>query len=339
MSENQKIKELLLAETPKDRIKFRIGRKYAQGKRAHMLAYVDARYVQDRLDDVIGAENWSNDFQVIDNTLFCSITVVFPDGKVVTKTDCGTESNVEKEKGEASDAFKRAAVMLGIGRDLYDLPNHFVMHADLNEKGFPPKDWTPQGWGDHNHNEQRHVQATLEPPSSVKPQPPIEEPKEPAADVNPVEEKSDLQQYADEIVKRASINAPDEEPEVETSFVNQKPKITKKDDDNKKLVLVKNLKQQRDSGKATLFYPRGVEPNEKHWTQNSQIHESIRMMSGFHWVVIPKWLAEQSKFEYEAFDPNTFSSDIEKANKESEMNQEEAQADQNEKPNDDDFPF
>ena len=139
MSENQKIKELLLAETPKDRVKFRIGRKYANNQRAHMLAYVDARYVQDRLDDVIGAENWSNSFEVIDNTLFCAITVVFPDGKVVTKTDCGTESNVEKEKGEASDAFKRAAVMLGIGRDLYDLPNHFNMHADLNQQGFPPK--------------------------------------------------------------------------------------------------------------------------------------------------------------------------------------------------------
>ena len=87
MSENQKVKELLKAETPKDRVKFRIGRKYANNQRAHMLAYVDARYVQDRLDDVIGAENWSNSFEVIDNTLFCSITVVFTDGKVVTKTD------------------------------------------------------------------------------------------------------------------------------------------------------------------------------------------------------------------------------------------------------------
>ena len=158
MPTNEDVKKLLQAPTPKDRVKFRIGRKYANNQRAHMLAYVDARYVQDQLDNVIGAENWSNSFEVIDNTLYCSITVVFPDGKVVSKTDCGTESNVEKEKGEASDAFKRAAVMLGIGRDLYDLPNHFNMHADLNEKGFPPKDWTPQGWGDHNHKEQRHVQ-------------------------------------------------------------------------------------------------------------------------------------------------------------------------------------
>jgi len=326
MSENQKIKELLLAETPKDRIKFRIGRKYAQGKRAHMLAYVDARYVQDRLDDVVGSDNWSNTFEMIGDTLFCSITIVFPDGKVATKKDCGTESNVEKEKGEASDAFKRAAVMLGIGRDLYDLPNHYQMHADLDDGGYPPKNWTPSGWGSHNHD-QRHDQdhhTNDAPPSS--PQPTADEKEKP------------LKEFAQDVIKRAEANAPDDET-IETGFVNEKPKITKKDDDNKKLVLVKNLKQQRDSGKATLFYPRGVEPDEKHWTPNSQIHESIRMMSGLHWVVIPKWLAEQSKFEYEAFDPNTLSGEIEKANKESEMNQEEAQADQNEKPNDDDFPF
>ena len=333
MSENQKIKELLLAETPKDRVKFRIGRKYANNQRAHMLAYVDARYVQDRLDDVIGAENWSNDFQVIDNTLFCSITVVFPDGKVVTKTDCGTESNVEKEKGEASDAFKRAAVMLGIGRDLYDLPNHFIMHADLNEKGFPPKDWTPQGWGDHNHNEQRHVQATLEPPSSVKPQPPIEEPKEPAADVNPVEEKSDLQQYADEIVKRASINAPDEEPEVETSFVNQKPK--EKKESTTEYVIINNLRLDHETDKSRLLVPSNIAKGSeeakgnKYWLTKQFTKELIRMNSGLYSAVVKKWILKDKPYEYEDYDQK----------KVHEMITNEAQADQNESPNLDDLPF
>ena len=56
--------------------------------------------------------------------LFCSIGIqVFGIGKehttIVWKSDCGTESNVEKQKGEASDAFKRAAVMWGVGRFLY----------------------------------------------------------------------------------------------------------------------------------------------------------------------------------------------------------------------------
>ena len=335
MSENQKIKELLLAETPKDRVKFRIGRKYANNQRAHMLAYVDARYVQDRLDDVIGAENWSNDFQVIDNTLFCSITVVFPDGKVVTKTDCGTESNVEKEKGEASDAFKRSAVMLGIGRDLYDLPNHYNMHANLNEKGFPPKDWTPQGWGDHNHNEHNsHVQATLEPTSSIKPQPSTEKPKEPASDVNPAEEKSDLQEYADEIVKRASINAPDEEPKVETSFVNQKPKAEK--ESTTEYVIINNLRLDHETDKARLLVPSNIAKGSEEakgkqfWFPKQTTKDIIRMNSGLYSAIVQKWiLKDKPLLEYDDYDQK----------KVDELMQQEAQADQNDTPNSKDLPF
>ena len=67
--------------------------------------------------------NWkqNNDHK---GNLFCSIGIdVDKDGSFWTwKEDCGTESNVEKQKGEASDAFKRAAVMWGIGRFLYSTP-------------------------------------------------------------------------------------------------------------------------------------------------------------------------------------------------------------------------
>ena len=142
------IKEALREQTPKDRVKFRIGRKSMDNKSAHMLAYVDARYVQDRLDDVVGAENWSNSYRMINDVLYCDITITFPNGEIVTKSDCGTESNVEKQKGQSSDAFKRAAVMLGIGRDLYDVGNNYSMWADLNERGYAPNDWTPIGWGE-----------------------------------------------------------------------------------------------------------------------------------------------------------------------------------------------
>ena len=61
--------------------------------------------------------------------------------------DCGTESNVEKQKGEASDAFKRAAVHFGIGRDLYNLDQskHRVeMIKGTNDKYYPPKNWKPE---------------------------------------------------------------------------------------------------------------------------------------------------------------------------------------------------
>ena len=57
--------------------------------------------------------------------------------------DCGTESNVEKQKGEASDAFKRAAVQFGIGRDLYNLPTYRAEMTEYNGKHYPPKNWRP----------------------------------------------------------------------------------------------------------------------------------------------------------------------------------------------------
>jgi len=90
---------------------------------ASCVAYIDSRQVQDLLDEVCGAENWQCKFEEHKGNLFCSIGIRDEEeaynNEWVWKSDCGTESNVEKQKGEASDAFKRAAVMWGIGRFLY----------------------------------------------------------------------------------------------------------------------------------------------------------------------------------------------------------------------------
>lgn len=85
---------------------------------ASCVAYIDARFVQDILDDVCGAENWQVQYSEHKGNLFASIGIL-TNGIWVWKSDCGTESAVEKQKGEASDAFKRAGVMWGIGRFLY----------------------------------------------------------------------------------------------------------------------------------------------------------------------------------------------------------------------------
>ena len=89
---------------------------------ASCVAYIDARDVQDLLDEVVGAVNWQCKYEEHKNNMFCSIGIRDKEGvnnEFVWKSDCGTESQVEKQKGEASDAFKRAAVMLGVGRFLY----------------------------------------------------------------------------------------------------------------------------------------------------------------------------------------------------------------------------
>jgi hypothetical protein len=84
------------------------------------VAYIDARDVMNRLDSVCGAENWQDDYRVINNQLFAGIAIKV-NNEWVWKWDTGTESQTEKEKGIVSDSFKRAAVKWGVGRFLYDL--------------------------------------------------------------------------------------------------------------------------------------------------------------------------------------------------------------------------
>lgn len=97
---------------------------------ATCVAYIDSRDVQDRLDYVFGIEGWQSDYKEIKGNLYAGIGV-FINGNWVWKWDCGTESNQDAQKGEASDSFKRAAVKLGIGRFLYSLK---IRYITANEK-------------------------------------------------------------------------------------------------------------------------------------------------------------------------------------------------------------
>jgi hypothetical protein len=100
---------------------------------AKCVAFIDARDVQDKLDEVCSPENWQVKYGIVNGNLFCSIGIYNESIKDwIWKSDCGTESNVEKEKGEASDAFKRAGVMWGIGRFLYSKP---IVELKTKENG------------------------------------------------------------------------------------------------------------------------------------------------------------------------------------------------------------
>ena len=92
---------------------------------AQCVAYIDSRDVQNLLDEVVGAENWQDKYYEQKGMLFCSIGIKVDD-ECVWKSDTGSESNMEADKGHSSDAFNRAAVKWGIGRFLYDLPIHYV---------------------------------------------------------------------------------------------------------------------------------------------------------------------------------------------------------------------
>lgn len=111
-----------------DNIDFRI-QSINKGKYATILAYKDARYDMNVLDDVVGAENWQKDYKIIDGRLYCGVAIKCHD-EWVWKWDVGTESNTEKEKGQASDSFKRACFNWGIGRELYEFPVIQVLLKD-----------------------------------------------------------------------------------------------------------------------------------------------------------------------------------------------------------------
>jgi hypothetical protein len=85
-----------------------------------LLLYKNARVDMNILDETVGAENWQREHYECKGNLFCRVGIRC--GEWVWKADCGTESNTEAQKGEASDSFKRACFNWGIGRELYTSP-------------------------------------------------------------------------------------------------------------------------------------------------------------------------------------------------------------------------
>ena len=107
-------------------IEVRVGQKFQNGK-VSLLLYQDGRCAMNLLDETVKPENWSCNYSRQGESLFCSIGIYVKEHNAfIFKADAGAESNFEKTKGEASDAFKRAAVKWGIGRSLYTAPKIIV---------------------------------------------------------------------------------------------------------------------------------------------------------------------------------------------------------------------
>ena len=129
MTKEEKFKALA-APFPASDIEYRIGSSSDSGSSqpwARLLAYLTARAIQSRLDEVLGPDNWKNEYKVLSigdkvNGVLCGLSVRFHyDGEWITKWDGAECTDVEPFKGALSDATKRAAVQLGLGRYLYDL--------------------------------------------------------------------------------------------------------------------------------------------------------------------------------------------------------------------------
>ena len=125
-----------------DQIEFRVQSITGTGN-ATILPYKDARADMQVLDNAVGPLNWKREHSQGNHN--CTVSIWCDTKKQwVSKEDVGTESNTEKEKGLASDSFKRACFNWGIGRELYDYP---IIKVKLigNQPSKWDNEWEPNG--------------------------------------------------------------------------------------------------------------------------------------------------------------------------------------------------
>lgn len=147
----------LAAPFPENQVSWRVqGKPYERNGAffAMALAYIDARDVMDRLDNVCGPENWQCEYvETPKGRVICRIGI-FVNDKWVWKSDGAGETAVEGDKGGISDSLKRAAVAWGIGRYLYRMGSPWVAcdvrdtkkTDNFNNKIFAWKKWAENPW-------------------------------------------------------------------------------------------------------------------------------------------------------------------------------------------------
>ena len=109
-----------------------------------LLLYKNARCDMNILDETVGPFNWQREHKELKGNIYCGVSINknynndLP-AEWITKWDAGAESYTEKEKGEASDSFKRACVNAGIGRELYTAPFIWIKAADTKLEEYDGK--------------------------------------------------------------------------------------------------------------------------------------------------------------------------------------------------------
>jgi hypothetical protein len=160
----------LAAPFPWEKVSWRALRVDEDKSEAQAVAYVTATVIQDRLDAVVGAENWSVDYLPFgEGSTICRLSIRIGNEWVMKADGAGATAN-EPVKGGISDSFKRAAVAWGIGRYVRRIPKVWVPATKrvkswyLNEdppipaEFLPPK--TAQNLSDCGQNSPRPGQAT-----------------------------------------------------------------------------------------------------------------------------------------------------------------------------------
>ena len=118
--------DALAAQFAEADLEWRIGQISKKGDKATVLVYLTSRAVMDRLDAVVGAGNWRDEYQAApQGGLMCGLSIRVGD-EWITKWDGAENTKIESVKGGVSGALKRAAVKWGIGRYLYYLEGRYL---------------------------------------------------------------------------------------------------------------------------------------------------------------------------------------------------------------------
>ncbi len=135
--------ELAMPFAPED-LEWRLQKVIEARELGIAVPYVTNRAIMGRLDDVVGAENWYNEFKPWHGAggkeaQLCGISIRYGDG-FITKWDGAENSDIEPVKGGLSDSMKRAAVQWGIGRVLYNMDVVFVEVEKRGKTWYMKKD-------------------------------------------------------------------------------------------------------------------------------------------------------------------------------------------------------
>lgn len=140
LKDPQEIQAALREPFAPEDLEWRLQTTLEEKMRGLAVPYVTNRAIQSRLDDVVGPENWHNEYKPWHGTSkkdaqICGIAIYFENRGWVQKWDGAEDSDVEPVKGGLSDSMKRAAVQWGVGRVLYNMDTVWV---DIEKRG---KSW------------------------------------------------------------------------------------------------------------------------------------------------------------------------------------------------------
>ena len=149
---NKLIEQLAEPFAPED-IEWRVGSTNADKSKGMALPYITARAQMNRLDSILGPENWRDEYVQIPGGFLCGLSIRI-DNDWITKWDGGGDSDIEPIKGGLSDAFKRAGVKWGLGRYLYNIPIQWVPIEPIGRSWKLSKIPSLPAWALPNANEE-----------------------------------------------------------------------------------------------------------------------------------------------------------------------------------------